>query len=775
MTQTRETTCKFAIDPVCGMRVDINAGKPKHCYGDEIYHFCCELHCDQFAAEPEYYLSGAHLEAAANAPEGTLFTCPMHPEIITEGPDSCPLCGMALEPMGLPPTNAGPNRELIDFRRRFLLGMVFGLPLLIITMGPMAGLPVKEWLGLRAPIWVELALATPVVFWCGRPFLQRGTKSVLTWNLNMFTLIALGVSAAYIFSVVATIFPGMFPDGFRQTDGSVGVYFEAATVIILLALFGQILELRARERTGSALRELLDLSAKTAHLVKNDGSDTKIALEDVKVGDRLRVRPGETIPVDGHILDGGSTVDESMITGEAIPVEKGPGDSVTGATLNGTGSIVMEATHVGGDTLLSHIINLVAAAQRSRAPVQNIADRVAGIFVPAVILASIIAFASWVYWGPEPRFAYAIVVPISVLVIACPCALGLATPMSIMTAMGRGARAGVLVRDAEALQGLATIDTLVIDKTGTLTNGHPMLIGIEPLTSRSKDEILSLAASVERGSEHPLAAAIVSAAEERGLVTETMSDFKSITGQGVSAQIGQEMVALGNVAMMRATGVDCSMSNEQADAYREAGETVMFLAINGHASALLRLTDPIKESTLDALKSLRGNGMRIVMATGDDEITARAVGDRLNIWDIHATLSPGEKASLVKGLQKAGCRVAMAGDGINDAPALAQADVGIAMGTGADVALESAGITLVKGDLYGIVRAQSLARATMRNIYQNLFFAFVYNGAGVPIAAGILFPLFGILMSPMFAAAAMCLSSISVIGNALRLKHIRIG
>ena len=627
-------------------------GETKHCYGDEIYHFCCELHCDQFAAEPEYYLSGAHLEAAANAPEGTLFTCPMHPEIITEGPDSCPLCGMALEPMGLPPTNAGPNRELIDFRRRFLLGMVFGLPLLIITMGPMAGLPVKEWLGLRAPIWVELALATPVVFWCGRPFLQRGTKSVLTWNLNMFTLIALGVSAAYIFSVVATIFPGMFPDGFRQTDGSVGVYFEAATVIILLALFGQILELRARERTGSALRELLDLSAKTAHLVKNDGSDTKIALEDVKVGDRLRVRPGETIPVDGHILDGGSTVDESMITGEAIPVEKGPGDSVTGATLNGTGSIVMEATHVGGDTLLSHIINLVAAAQRSRAPVQNIADRIAGIFVPAVILASIIAFASWVYWGPEPRFAYAIVVPISVLVIACPCALGLATPMSIMTAMGRGARAGVLVRDAEALQGLATIDTLVIDKTGTLTNGHPMLIGVEPLTSRSKDEILSLAASVERGSEHPLAAAIVSAAEERGLVTETMSDFKSITGQGVSAQIGQEMVALGNVAMMRATGVDCSMSNEQADAYREAGETVMFLAINGHASALLRLTDPIKESTLDALKSLRGNGMRIVMATGDDEITARAVGDRLNIWDIHATLSPEEKASLVKGLQK---------------------------------------------------------------------------------------------------------------------------
>ena len=501
----------------------------------------------------------------------------------------------------------------------------------------------------------------------------------------------------------------MFPDGFRQTDGSVGVYFEAATVIILLALFGQILELRARERTGSALRELLDLSAKTAHLVKNDGSDTKIALEDVKVGDRLRVRPGETIPVDGHILDGGSTVDESMITGEAIPVEKGPGDSVTGATLNGTGSIVMEATHVGGDTLLSHIINLVAAAQRSRAPVQNIADRIAGIFVPAVILASIIAFASWVYWGPEPRFAYAIVVPISVLVSACPCALGLATPMSIMTAMGRGARAGVLVRDAEALQGLATIDTLVIDKTGTLTNGHPMLIGIEPLTSRSKDEILSLAASVERGSEHPLAAAIVSAAEERGLVTETMSDFKSITGQGVSAQISQEMVALGNVAMMRATGVDCSMINEQADAYREAGETVMFLAINGHASALLRLTDPIKESTLDALKSLRGNGMRIVMATGDDEITARAVGDRLNIWDIHATLSPEEKASLVKGLQKAGCRVAMAGDGINDAPALAQADVGIAMGTGADVALESASITLVKGDLYGIVRDQSLA------------------------------------------------------------------
>ncbi|MGB0630266.1 MAG: heavy metal translocating P-type ATPase [Alphaproteobacteria bacterium] len=770
---TENTThARTATDPVCGMSVDLDAGKPQHDHDGETYHFCGQRCCDRFAADPELFLSGAHLEAAANAPAGTMFTCPMDPEVIQEGPGSCPVCGMALEPMGLPPVDAGPNPELVDFSRRFAAGIVFTLPVFLIAMGPMAGLPVKDWLGIRAAAWTELILATPVVLWCGWPFLVRGARSVATWNLNMFTLIALGVSAAYLFSLVATLAPGAFPEGFRQPDGSVGVYFEAAAVIIVLVLLGQILELRAREQTGSALRALLDLAAKTARRLNPDGTETEIALEDVRTGDRLRIRPGEKIPVDGTVVEGSSAIDEAMITGEPVPVEKGPGATVTGATLNGTGSLVMEATHVGDDTLLARIVGLVAAAQRSRAPVQKVADRVAGIFVPAVVLAAIVAFVAWSVWGPEPRLAYAVVVAVSVLIVACPCALGLATPMSIMTATGRGARAGVLIRDAEALERLAGIDTLVVDKTGTLTEGAPALTGVKPLSGETETEIIRLAASVERDSEHPLAAAIVDAAAKRSLKLGVVSGFASTTGKGVAAIVDARDIVLGNRAMMDAAGIDVSAADTQAEAHRNNGETVMFLGIDGTAGAILRLSDPVKESAGAALARLRDDGIKVVMATGDNETTARAVAARLGIDDVHAGLLPEDKAGLIADLQREGASIAMAGDGINDAPALAGADVGIAMGTGADVALESAGITLVKGDLQGIVRARMLARATMRNIRQNLFFAFIYNGAGVPIAAGVLFPVFGILLSPMFAAAAMSLSSVSVVGNALRLRNI---
>ena len=776
MTQASETVSepRTATDPVCGMSVDMDAGKPCHDHGGETYYFCSQRCCDRFAEDPEHYLSGAHLEAAANAPAGTMFTCPMHPEIVTEGPDSCPICGMALEPMGIPPADAGPNPELVDFTRRFLIGALFTLPVFAVAMGPMVGLPVKNWLGAGTAAWVELLLATPVVLWCGWPFLERGVQSIRTWNLNMFTLIALGVSAAYLFSLTATVAPGVFPDSFRLPDGSVGVYFEAAAVIIVLVLLGQILELRAREQTSTALRALLDLAAKTASRIGADGSETEIALEDVRAGDRLRIRPGEKIPVDGQVVEGASTVDESMISGEPVPVEKSPGDAVTGATLNGTRSLVMEATHVGGDTLLSRIVEMVAAAQRSRAPVQKIADQVAGIFVPAVALVAVVAFGAWATWGPDPRLAYAIVVAVSVLIVACPCALGLATPMSIMTATGRGARAGVLIRDAEALERLAKVDTLMVDKTGTLTEGRPRLVAVEPLADMTADDLLKMASGVERGSEHPLAAAIVTAATDRSLTPEDATDFVSVTGKGVTASVGSVNVMLGNRAMMEEHGVGISDADARAETCRENGETVMFLAIDGEAAALLRLADPVKGTAAATLARLRDDGIRIVMATGDNATTARVVSAQLGITDIHAGLLPEDKARLVADLQAAGAQVAMAGDGINDAPALAGADVGIAMGTGTDVALESAGITLVKGDLQGILRARSLARATMRNIRQNLFFAFVYNGAGVPIAAGVLFPLFGILLSPMLAAAAMSLSSVSVVGNALRLRNSRL-
>jgi P-type Cu+ transporter len=774
VTDASPETIVNAIDPVCGMTVDPTAGKPSYIHGDQTYHFCSQGCCDRFAKDPEHYLSGAHRAAAENAPAGTMFTCPMDPEIIQEGPGSCPICGMALEPMGIPPADAGPNPELVDFTRRFVIGAIFSLPLVAVSMGPMAGLPVKNWLGGSTAAWIELCLAVPVVLWCGWPFLVRGARSIVTRNLNMFTLIALGVSAAFLFSVVATITPGIFPAGFRQADGSVGVYFEAAAVIIILVLLGQMLELRAREQTGSALRALLDLAAKSATIVRPDGTEAEIALEEVKTGDRLRVRPGEKIPVDGIVTDGRSSVDESMLTGEPVPVEKSIGDTLTGATINGTGALIMDATHVGADTMLSRIVDMVAAAQRSRAPVQKVADRVAGIFVPAVVLSAIVAFAVWAAIGPEPSLAYAVVVAVSVLIVACPCALGLATPMSIMTATGRGARAGVLIRDAEALERLAGVDVLIVDKTGTLTAGKPALSAVIATAGHNEDDVLHLAASLERSSEHPLADAIVSAAAARGLALTDATDFDAVTGKGVIGRIDGKSVLLGNAKLLEEAGIDIASLADAADARRDQGETAMFLAVDGVAAGLICVADPVKETTPDALSRLQGCGLRIVMATGDSARTARAVATRLGIDDVRAGLLPEDKGALIAELQAAGSKVAMAGDGVNDAPALALADVGIAMGTGADVAIESAGITLVKGDLTGIVRARILARATMANIRQNLFFAFIYNTAGVPIAAGVLFPVFGILLSPMFAAAAMSLSSVSVVGNALRLRNVRL-
>jgi Cu+-exporting ATPase len=779
MDTADQSVTETATDPVCGMTVDMPAGKQRHYHDGETYHFCGQGCCDRFAADPQHYLSGAHLEAAANAPAGTMFTCPMDPEIIQEGPGSCPVCGMALEPMGIPPADAGPNPELVDFTRRFFVGAILGVPLVAMSMGPMAGLPVKEWLsglgGAHMAAWVELVLATPVVLWCGWPFLVRGARSVITRNLNMFTLIALGVSAAFSFSVVATVAPGIFPGGFRQPDGSVGVYFEAAAVIVVLVLLGQMLELRAREQTGSALRALLDLAAKSARQIKDDGTEVEIALEEVKTGDRLRVRPGEKIPVDGIVVDGRSSVDESMLTGEPVPAEKNVGDIVTGATINGTGALIMEATHVGGDTILSRIVDMVAAAQRSRAPVQKVADRVAGIFVPAVVLSAIAAFIVWASFGPEPSLAYAVVVAVSVLIVACPCALGLATPMSIMTATGRGARAGVLIRDAEALERLAGVDTLIVDKTGTLTAGKPALSAAVAAAGQVEADILRLAASLERGSEHPLADAIVSAAADRGLVLSDAQDFDAVTGKGVTGMVDGKRVLLGNRALLDDAGIETAQIAAEADMRRDAGETAMFVAIDSALAGLIAVADPIKDTTPEALARLHASGLKIVMATGDSTRTAQAVAAKLGITDVRADLLPEDKGALIAELQAAGAKVAMAGDGVNDAPALAQADVGIAMGTGADVAIENAGITLVKGDLTGIVRARILAKATMANIRQNLFFAFIYNTAGVPIAAGVLFPVFGILLSPMFAAAAMSLSSVSVVGNALRLRRVRLG
>ncbi|HCZ14071.1 MAG TPA: heavy metal translocating P-type ATPase [Candidatus Accumulibacter sp.] len=775
------TGATTVADPVCGMSVTLGAGKPSFEYGRKTWHFCSQKCRDKFAADPARYLTGAHekqAEQAPPAPAGTQYTCPMHPEVLRDAPGDCPKCGMALEPMGVPSGDEGTNPELVDFRRRFWIGAVLTVPLLVLTMGPFLGLGfVRDLLGERTAQWVELVLGTPVVLWAGWPFFVRGIKSVVNRSLNMFTLIGLGVGSAYLFSIVAVLFPGLFPDGFRDAQGQVGVYFEAGAVIVVLVLLGQVMELGARERTGSAIRALLDLAAKTARVIRADGREEEIPLEEVVVGDRVRVRPGDKVPVDGVVREGHSSIDESIISGEPVPVEKAVGDKVTGATINGTGSLIMEAQRVGGDTVLSQIVDMVASAQRSRAPIQKLADSVAGKFVPAVIGIAILAFIAWAILGPAPALSYALVSAVAVLIIACPCALGLATPMSIMTATGRGAQAGVLIKNAEALERFAQVDTLIVDKTGTLTVGKPKLVAVLPAAGHEEAEVLRLAASLERGSEHPLAEAIVNGAEERGVELASADEFEALTGRGVKGVVDGQAVALGNAALLAELGLDGGASSafvEAANARRDQGETVMFVIIGREIAGLVSAADPVKETTLEALRALHAEGLKIIMATGDNERTARAVAGRLGIDEIRADVLPADKARIIKELQAKGRKVAMAGDGVNDAPALAQADVGIAMGTGADVAIESAGFTLVKGDLNGIVRARRLARATMRNIRQNLFFALVYNAAGVPVAAGVLYPVLGILVSPIFAAAAMSLSSISVISNALRLRSVRI-
>lgn len=682
---------------------------------------------------------------------------------------------MALELESAAHAEEGPNPELVDFTRRFWIGAVLTLPVLLIAMGPMIGLgAIREAIGQGRAQWVELVLATPVVLWCGWPFLERGWRSFASWNLNMFSLIGMGVIASWLFSVAAVIAPDLFPAGFRDMHGHVPVYFEAAAVIVVLVLLGQVMELRAREGTGKAIRALLDLAAKTARVVREDGSEEEVPLEEIQVGDRLRVRPGEKVPVDGTVIEGRSSVDESMITGEPVPVEKTGGDPVTGATINGTGSLVIKAQRIGADTVLSQIVEMVAKAQRSRAPIQKYADKVAGWFVPAVIGIAILAFVAWALLGPDPALSYALISAVSVLIIACPCALGLATPMSIMTATGRGAQSGVLIKDAEALERFETIDTLIVDKTGTLTEGKPRLVAVMPEEGCTEEELLRVAATLERGSEHPLAEAIVSGAQERDLRLSDTREFEAVIGKGVKGIVDGQQVALGNAALMQDLGFEPAVLSEVADARRDEGETVMFLAIEGALAGMVSVADPVKETTPDALAALHELGFRIIMATGDNERTARAIARRLGIDEVRADVLPEDKARIIHDLQGQGRKVAMAGDGVNDAPALAQADVGIAMGTGADVAIESAGITLVRGNLDGIVRARKLTLATMRNIRQNLFFALFYNALGVPVAAGILYPVMGILISPMFAAFAMSASSISVVTNSLRLRTLAV-
>lgn len=706
---------------------------------------------------------------------GPVYTCPMHPQVRQPNPGSCPICGMGLELESANMAEEGPNLELVDFTRRFWGGAILTLPLLILTMGPFVGLSgVRDIFGERATLWIEMALGTPVVLWCGWPFLVRGWNSFRTINLNMFSLIAMGISSAWAFSIVAVAWPEVFPDGFRNADGHVGVYFEAAAVIVTLVLLGQVMELRAREGTGKAIRALLDLAAKTARVIGPDGQEHEIALEDVEIGARIRVRPGEKIPVDGIVLDGRSSVDESMITGEPVPVEKTPGDPLTGATINGTGSFIMEATRVGADTMLSQIVDMVSKAQRSRAPIQKYADMVAGYFVPGVIGIAALAFVGWAVWGPNPALSYALISAVAVLIIACPCALGLATPMSIMTATGRGAQLGVLIKNAEALERFEKIDTLIVDKTGTLTEGKPRLVAVLPEDGFDDADVLRLAATLEKGSEHPLAEAIVRGAEEKSVALTEATDFEAVTGKGVKGSIAGQSVALGNAKMLHDLGIDGGSVSEVANSRRDEGETVMFVIVDGRLGGLISVADPVKESTPAALQALHELGFRIIMATGDNERTATAVAAKLGIDEIRADVLPEDKARIIRDLQAAGKKVAMAGDGVNDAPALAQADVGIAMGTGADVAIESAGITLVKGNLDGIVRARRLAQSAMNNIRQNLFFALIYNAAGVPVAAGVLFPFFGILISPMFAAFAMSASSISVVLNSLRLRSAKI-
>jgi len=773
-----------AKDPVCGMTVDPATTPHRADHAGQPFYFCSAGCKAKFVADPAKYLgpaapmAAAMMAPAASVPAGAIYTCPMHPEIRQAGPGSCPICGMALEPV-LPSAETGPNPELVDMTRRFWIGLALTLPVFALEMGShLVDLDHAIGLSMTASSWIQFALATPAVLWAGAPFFARGWASLVSRNLNMFTLIALGTGTAWAYSVVALFLPGLFPPAFRVHDGGVAVYFEAAAVITVLVLLGQVLELRARERTGGAIRALLDLAPKTARRIAMDGSETDLPLEQVQVGDRLRVRPGETVPLDGVVTDGHSSVDESMVTGESMPVTKAVGAKVIGGTLNGQGSLIMTAEKVGQGTLLAQIVQMVAEAQRSRAPIQKLADQVAGWFVPLVIAVALAAFAAWSVWGPEPRMAYALVAAVSVLIIACPCALGLATPMSIMVGVGRGAQAGVLIKNAEALERLEKIDTLVIDKTGTLTEGKPKLTAIIA-DGIGEADLLALAASLERGSEHPLGAAIVAAAEARGLTLEAARGFEAINGKGVSGMVGARKVALGNRMMLDDLGIDVSALGGKAQALREEGATAIFVAVADmnkawRAVGVLAIADPIKPTTARAIRDLQGQGLRVVMLTGDARTTAEAVAKTLGIREVEAEVLPADKSRVVQRLQGEGRKVAMAGDGVNDAPALAAADVGIAMGTGTDVAIRSAGVTLLHGDLAGIVQARRLSRAVMGNIRQNLFFAFIYNAAGVPIAAGALYPTFGLLLSPVIAAAAMALSSVSVIANALRLRAIKL-
>ncbi|MDQ2977497.1 MAG: heavy metal translocating P-type ATPase [Acidobacteriota bacterium] len=806
-----------AIDPVCGMTVDPDSAAGSYQYKGKTYYFC-STHCvNKFQETPEGFLNKS-TSAASVQPVGihggkpqpredpvattpgsdssfrlppssfnnpvstapgsdknkTEYTCPMHPQIVRDKPGNCPICGMALEPRTVS-LGDEENPELVDMTRRFWVGVVLTVPLLLITMSDFVpGNPLERIVSMRVLGWIEFVLATPVVVWGGWPFFVRGWQSIVNRSLNMFTLIGLGVAVSYLFSVIAKLFPEIFPPSFRDAAGAVPVYFEAAAVITTLVLLGQVLELRARSRTGAAIKALLGLAPKTARRIREDGGEEDVPLDQVHVGDRLRVRPGEKVPVDGVVIEGSSAIDESMVTGEPIPVEKHTGERVIGATVNGTGSFVMRAERVGSETLLSQIVQMVAEAQRSRAPIQKLADLVSGYFVPGVVAIAVITFIVWSIWGPDSRMAHGLVNAVAVLIIACPCALGLATPMSIMVATGKAAQSGVLFKNAEAIEVMREVNTLVVDKTGTLTEGKPKLVSVVVAEAVDEQTLLRLAASLERGSEHPLAAAIVAGAQERGVNLENATAFNSLTGKGVTGEVDGHKVSLGNRALLDDLKIDAGELATKAESLRADGQTVMFVAVDGKAAGLVGVADPIKETTPEAIKQLHEEGIRIVMLTGDSRTTADAVAKKLNIDEVVAEVLPNQKVEVVKKFQAEGRFVAMAGDGINDAPALAQAQVGIAMGTGTDVAMKSAGVTLVKGDLRGIVRARVLSRLTMRNIKQNLFFAFIYNSMGVPIAAGVLYPFFGILLSPMIAAAAMSFSSVSVIGNALRLRKGRL-
>ncbi len=759
------------IDPVCGMNVNIGNSVRRIKYKDRQYFFCSNKCFEIFRADPESFLKRSNIECVEQK-EG-IYTCPMHPEIITHGPGICPICGMALELRAVSDESEEENKELTDMSRRFWIGLALTIPVFIIAMDRhIPGKPIEHIASVEIWTWLELLLASPVVIWCGLPFFQRGWISIVTGRLNMFTLISIGVAVSYIFSLAAVLAPGIFPESFRGKGGYVDVYFEAAAVITVLVLLGQVLELRARKRTSGAIKALLGLAPKKARIVKEDGSEEDVPLESIVRGDRLRIRPGEKVPVDGVVIDGQSSVDESMITGESIPVEKKADDKVTGGTLNGTGTFIMQAQHVGAETLLSQIVEMVSEAQRSRASIQRLADKVSAYFVPAVVGIAIITFIVWSVFGPKPSLAYAIVNAVSVLIIACPCALGLATPMSIMVGVGRGARQGVLIKNAEALEIMEKVDTLVVDKTGTLTYGKPKLISVVPAGKWPEFDILRFAASLERSSEHPLAAAILAVAKEKGIKPAEVKDFKSLTGKGIIGKVEGKPVALGNRNLMEQLGINIESLSERAKELGADGQTVLFAAIDAKIAGLIGVADPIKESTFEAIKLLKKERIRIVMLTGDSRSTAIAVAAKLGIDEIEAEVLPDRKNDVVKRLQSQGRIVAMAGDGINDAPALAAAHVGIAMGTGTDVAMKSAGITLVKGDLRGIAKARLLSRGTMRNIRQNLFFALFYNSLGVPIAAGILYPFFNLLLSPIIAAAAMSFSSVSVVGNALRLRKL---